>query len=460
MWDDSQESQEGLVVDRASRSSPTFRPSRSRDQVASPVPESLSSSSANFLARLREASSKVAKPKPRLRHMDSQQVFAPIVPSLQAMIADSQLLTDHQKEVMERQHEEASAFFFGIGGLEQKHRESGQRSPGRLLDSSDSLEEFVDAIEEKSPPQKQGDFTEGIEIVPSTAFTVEVPKKTKLCDYLGDPKEPRSHADSSSKWPELSRLSSKYFIASKETGEEWKNKETCVGPDLQKKAVTELIASSPIPLSPQGSCQVTVLHNNGDAESEIIPDSFEVPQIPPIPHLEAPPITNEALNLEKEHEESVVGVVDSFINDCEDVETDVKMMDRSDIPVKPNAEEQLITKSSSQMEDCLLSEPASGTKKLKHTRDIEVAQNKNYAAETPTKARRTHGTRKRKALQIKTTSSKASPQQDEDILECIMVTPATPKKEQVLPNTQHPPHGLTEPKAPISPRSPLLSTSS
>lgn len=444
MWDDSQESQEGPAADRVSWSSHTSVPPRDRDQVASPVPESLSSSSANFLARLREASSKVARPKPRLRHMDSQQVFAPIIPPTQAVIVDSQLLTDHQKEVRERQHEEASTFFLGIGGLEQvgkteeEHGESENGFPERLLDSSDSLEEFVDAFEEKSPPQKQDGFTEG---VPPTAFAVEVPKRARPCDHSGHPTEPRSEPE----WLEVPESSSKHFTVSKK---EWNNKVTCVGPDLQKKAVTEFIASSSTPTSPQGSCQQKVLPNN-DAESEVIPDSFEVPQIP-APQIPRPLINNEGLNLEKER---VVEAVDSFMDDSEDVETDVKMTDCSEIPVRLGAEEQLIAKPSS------LPEPTSGTKKQKPPRDMDVVPNKIYEL-TPTKARRTHGTRKRKALQVKTTSPTASATQDEDILECIMVTPATPKKDQVPPSTPHPSHSLTEPQAPISPRSPLLSMSS
>lgn len=445
MWDDSQESQEGPVADRVSWSSHTSVPPRDRDQVASPLPESLSFSSANFLARLREASSKVARPKPRLRHMDSQQVFAPIVPPSQAVIVDSQLLTDHQKEVRERQHEEASTFFLGIGGLEQggkteeEHGESENRFPEGLLDSSDSLEEFVDAFEEKSPPQKQGGFTEG---VPPTAFAVEVPKRARPGDHPDNPTEPRSKPE----WLEVPDSSSKHFTVSKK---EWDNKDTCGGPGLQKKAVTELIASSPAPISPQGSCQLKVLPTNDDAESEVIPDSFEVPQgpAPQIPH---PFINNEGLNLEKE---CVVEAVDSFMDDSEGAETDVKMTGCSEIPVRLDAGEQLIAKPSS------LPEPTSGTKKQKHPCDMEVVQNKIYEA-TPTKARRTHGTRKRKALQVKTTSSTASAPQDEDILECIMVTPATPKKDQALPSTPHPSHGLTETQAPISPRSPLLSMSS
>ena len=80
-------------IHRASKSSPVT------GNIASPSP-----------AKRIEQRSVSLTPKPRLRHDDSQIQFAPIDSSPLPPIDESQLLTEHQKEVKARQHLDAQLF--------------------------------------------------------------------------------------------------------------------------------------------------------------------------------------------------------------------------------------------------------------------------------------------------------------------------------------------------------------
>jgi hypothetical protein len=111
-------------------------PLPSHRKAKSPHPSIEMSKSASK-KRLSTRASKLSEKKkrdttPRLRHDDSQIQFAAIESSPTA--DDSQLLTDHQREVKERQQEEAAAMF---PDLRKSPRMKTRRSGERLALSSD-----------------------------------------------------------------------------------------------------------------------------------------------------------------------------------------------------------------------------------------------------------------------------------------------------------------------------------
>ncbi|OAF58788.1 hypothetical protein VC83_06068 [Pseudogymnoascus destructans] len=111
-------------------------PLASHRKAKSPHPSielSKSASKKRFSARASKlAGKKKRDTTPRLRHDDSQIQFAVIESSPTA--EDSQLLTDHQREVKERQQEEAAAMF---PDLRKSPRIKTRRSGERLALSSD-----------------------------------------------------------------------------------------------------------------------------------------------------------------------------------------------------------------------------------------------------------------------------------------------------------------------------------
>ncbi|KAI5808576.1 Rap1-interacting factor 1 N terminal-domain-containing protein [Peziza echinospora] len=200
IWTESQES-EDFVPDQNLWSSPTPIPSaRRRDRTSSPTKEPVPLSNRSFLARLRDASSKPS-PKARPKHLDSQVIFAPIERGSgnTSEEVDSQVLTEHQKEVRDRQHEEPSVYLPGLSTerpkkvvrpfvksasippivLNKQLSERQQRSP--------SVDEFVDApevvtkdIPESAKSQDTPSYLQEVDVVPSTVFTVQVPSRTSL----------------------------------------------------------------------------------------------------------------------------------------------------------------------------------------------------------------------------------------------------------------------------------------
>ncbi|KFZ04689.1 hypothetical protein V501_09056 [Pseudogymnoascus sp. VKM F-4519 (FW-2642)] len=111
-------------------------PLASHRKAKSPHPSielSKSASKKRFSTRASKLSEKKKRDTtPRLRHDDSQIQFAAIESSPTA--EDSQLLTDHQREVKERQQEEAAAMF---PDLRKSPRMKTRRSGERLALSSD-----------------------------------------------------------------------------------------------------------------------------------------------------------------------------------------------------------------------------------------------------------------------------------------------------------------------------------
>ena len=463
VWGDSQESQEEIVLDRALWSSPTPAPSHNRNRAASPMTlESMSTSSRSFLTRLREASSRLAssKPKPQLKHMDSQLEFAPIDAegSANSMI-DSQLLTEHQKEVRERQYEEAAILFPTINvDQPRKNREGRQslkeseREPrlqqelahGTLLERSPSPDEFVDAPEESiqaKPDDIDEDCIQEVDFVPSTAFVIQVPTRTKeINDSLGsDGHEPSDEElsieqmqhdhESEDKPIELSK-----YMSLPKTGIESRNE------DEASTMENANDSSEPIPVTTQGSKLLGLLVGTKDADKVDIPDSTEAGRLSPCPAELARASKNDQSSRSGGQQESIVEVPDSFILEVGESMGHVRSEEHS------------------QEEQSLLGPKAtSGIEN--QMEDLEQKDAPEIDERAPKKAKKPSGGRRRKSVNLRTTTPKSHSQDEEPMLDCIMVTPATPTKTFVqagLPNTTESLQASSNPDSPI-PSSPLMS---
>ena len=98
-------------------------------------------------------------PKGRLRHDDSQIQFAAIDSSPPTgTIVESQHLTDHQKEVKERQEEGAAVTFPDIRSSPRRSR-SAERLPELVLHRKQASSRPLDADAEPSPTFPPGDMT-------------------------------------------------------------------------------------------------------------------------------------------------------------------------------------------------------------------------------------------------------------------------------------------------------------
>ena len=465
VWEDTQESQEDPAVDPPPWSSPTPVPSRHRDRTASPMVDLLPSSR-DFLTRLREASSKATKPKARLKHLDSQLDFAPITADSQIPAMDSQLLTEHQREVRDRQQGEAANLFSEIG-VEQipRHRKEIPSVKGPIEkmsvseqipqhappDRSPSIDEFVDAPEGNvnEASKRDDDYADEIEFVPATAFTVQVPKRVRP-----DKKpERRVGAGPSNTEPSQGQgilgdekrgeleVSSKYFTVPKRNRESWKTKELSVENNTQAKQMEQYDNEEIVPVTYR-STPKELEDTKEDTNPEAILDSLEIHRIPDTP-LPAPEIVSnkdQSPMSEREQENIVVEVPDSFVQDNGEGR-DVRMIDSYEAPDEQETEKhtttQTNTEDSQAQESLQLSvEVEKGTTKRGEAYDeMNVGE---IRTSKPGPSEKRHRVRPRRSLQIQTTTSKTEGVEgDNTILDCIMVTPATPRKEPfpIVPET-------------------------
>lgn len=416
------------------------------------------SSSRDFLTRLREASSKATKPKARLKHLDSQLDFAPIAADSQIPIMDSQLLTDHQREVRDRQQEDAGKLFSEVG-IEQASKprremlsvkeptekisvseQIPQRAPP---DRSPSIDEFVDASEgnaNEASKQNDDDYAGEVDFVPPTAFTVEVPKRVRL-----DKKpEKRVRAGPSNMEPsegqvmlgdekrEELEVSSKYFTAPKGNRESRKTKE----PSVENNTQREQYDNEEIVPVTQRSTPKELEGTKKDANPRVIPDSLEIHRIPntpsPIPEIAS---TKDQGPMERE-QKSVVEVPDSFVQDSGEV-TDVRMTDSYEVPDEEEAEQHTaaqVNTEDSQESLQLSVEAEKRTKKGGEARDEVKVSEMRTSKPGPSEKRRRG--RPRKSLQVQTTAPKAKePEGDDTLLDCIMVTPRKRPVSPAVPET-------------------------
>ena len=97
-------------------------------------------------------------PKPRLRHDDSQIQFAPIHSSPLPVADESQLMTEHQKEVKSRQHENAQLFpDFSSSPLAQST--ALPRTVSKRLDFTSGQQQGKVSDEQKNTPRAQPNDT-------------------------------------------------------------------------------------------------------------------------------------------------------------------------------------------------------------------------------------------------------------------------------------------------------------
>lgn len=176
-----------------SESSPVSSHRKSR----SPYPAVELSKSASKKRTLDEARTKLrGKSKrdttPRLRHDDSQIQFAAIESSPAAEAADSQLLTDRQREVRERQQLEASTMF---PDLRSSPRRKVKKSSSKLSLSSDlphstaseqkqqgtpsvnhATSTFDDFITSSPTPQRESsEARHGVDLIASDSEAIDLP---------------------------------------------------------------------------------------------------------------------------------------------------------------------------------------------------------------------------------------------------------------------------------------------
>jgi len=129
-----------------------------------------------------KASSKGTTPKARLRHDDSQIMFAPIDSSPLPVADDSQLITDHQKEVRERQTEGAQMFpDISSTPVRKSSPRSRRKAPGPLDFSHLAPQPADDAI--ASTPQ-------------------DMELNSELSGYMGSSPTPRSTDKSHEGYPQ------------------------------------------------------------------------------------------------------------------------------------------------------------------------------------------------------------------------------------------------------------------
>jgi len=455
VWEDSQESQP--TVNPLPWSSP-IPASRHCGRTAPPTVDPISPSSKDFITRLREASSKATKPMTRLKHLDSQLDFAPIAADSQVPTIDSQLLTEHQREVRGRQQEEAAKLFSEIGieqapeprrqmppikGLVEKTGLSEQMPQQSSPDRSPSIDEFVDAPEEnadEAPKQNNGGYADEAGFVPATAFTVQVPKRVRLDKkpakrVRAGPSNvgPSEEQDMlSGERPEDLEVSSRYFITPKGTRLSRRAKESSVENNTQTKQRGQYDNEEIFPVT-QRPTPEELEDAKKATNPEVIPDSLEIYRIPntPSPAPEVPSTKCQGAMPEREQRSSVVEVPDSFVQDG----PDVRMTDSHEAPGGQEAEKHTVV----QVNTVYLQEPLQlpmeaegGTKKSGEARgEAKVGEMRTSKPGPPERPRRVGP---RRSLQIHTTTPEAEGREgDNAILDCIMVTPATPRKEQVFP---------------------------
>ncbi|KAF8453163.1 Rap1-interacting factor 1 N terminal-domain-containing protein [Terfezia claveryi] len=439
-WEDSQESQEGLAVDPRPWSSPTPAPSRHGDRTASPIVNPISSSR-DFLTRLREASLKATKPKARLKHLDSQLDFAPIAIDSQIPILDSQLLTDHQKDVRDRQQKEAAELFSDIcvAQTSKPRRELlSVKEPTENLnvseqtppDRSPSIDEFVDAPEENTDDalkRNDDDYADEFEFAPATAFTIQVPKRVRL-----DKKPEKrvragpSNIESNGEQDVLNiekreglEVSSKYFAAPEGNRVSRKIKE----PSVENNTQSEQHDNEEIVPVTERSTPKELEDTKKAANLGIIPDSLEIHRIPDTQSREIALKKDLAMS-EREQKNSIVEVPDSFVEDSGEG-ADVRMTDSYECSDEEKAEKHTAAQvnTGDLQESLQLSEKR--TKKGSEVKPGEMRTSKPGHSEKRRKGR------PRKSLQIQTTRPKAEGLEGDDtILDCIMVTP---RKGQAFP---------------------------
>lgn len=436
-------------------SSPTPAPSRHRDRTTSPLVDSISSPTRNFLTRMKGVPSKTAKPKARLNHMDSQLDFAPIATTdSQSEAIDSQLLTEHQKEVRDRQHEEAANLFSDIG-LEQAGKSRKERPfsrtrtqgakvarqiPRRLFpESSPSLpDEFVDAPEgdeNESLQQEEAEFAQE-QSNPATKSIVQVPKRhSGKAPNRGTEPWPSDEACGDQNLTDRRegelKVTSNYFTAPKGNAEPSGIEE----PDLKGNTLIEHVKETEIENITsiiQGDCSVKSSTN----DSEVIADSLDINRVPAtqLSQPEAPSIGNHGPESER-LENSASEVPDSFVRDSQEG-TEIRMTDSNDALLEEAAVIHVTNQSppfESQVPNQYSMEVEEETKKRVETRDEVVVEELGTSKQGQTKKGRRVSTKKRKSLQIQTTST--TNKEEEPILDCIMVTPKKVPSLRSVPET-------------------------
>ncbi|KAF8468891.1 Rap1-interacting factor 1 N terminal-domain-containing protein [Kalaharituber pfeilii] len=451
VWEESQESQDFLAQDPVLWSTPTPVLSRRRDRTTSPMINPISSSR-SFIDRLREVSTKSPQAQARLKHMDSQLVFEPIEPEASQVIAvDSQLLTEHQKEVRDRQHEETAMLFRDIN-LEKSYRGQlatyGQRDeavtpdgapPVPSVERSPSVEEFVDAPEE-NPDNNVAESGVEVEFVPSTAFVVQVPARRKSPvdsnnghGALEATREPVMTEQISDK--QHSGQSKRPLVdASTSTGPELNciERADSTTPNGVNESAPGAADDSPmleaLPATEGGKEHNSRQDNSGNTDLGRISSS---------PVFESEVLSNEdqAPESVRQQENSIVEVPDSFIFDNEDADVDMfgNSQDQGEQEV---AEPQIVESSESKQLESLDSEGAQNKEYAEAENDedsTDVQAPEPKSAKIGRKASHIGGTKKRKSLAVRT-STKSRPQPSEPMLDCIMVSgiPVTPTKTPIF----------------------------
>ncbi|KAK4194429.1 putative telomere length regulator protein rif1 [Triangularia verruculosa] len=220
------------------------------------------------------------KAAPKLRHDDSQIQFAAIVPTATNMDAlESQALTDRQKEVRERQKENAAMF------------PEIRSSPRRSKRHAKTTEEFPSPAPEKittpqaATPQARARFDEYVSSTPTPrrGQPLMIPEHD-MTDPPSSPPEPRRNplaAEIRSRSASHSLLEEWQFSSSPISGSPIPARHTVV-PDPSGQSGFVTVVSLPI-LSPQKSVSGEDKDEPrlpGEGEDNMVVDSGNEPQLP------------------------------------------------------------------------------------------------------------------------------------------------------------------------------------
>lgn len=162
--------------------------------------------------------SKGRTPKPKLRHEDSQVQFAPIESSPTPVAQESQLLTERQKEIRERQRENAAVF--------PELRSSPSAATMKAKSTAEQLETISGSIvpNRTSTPEQDGDFDDYLTSTPTPRRGQPVmlsEQDLEMADPPSSPPEPRSYcllAEFKSKTSHITSLDEWQFSSSPVSG--------------------------------------------------------------------------------------------------------------------------------------------------------------------------------------------------------------------------------------------------
>ncbi|ROW10868.1 hypothetical protein VPNG_05396 [Cytospora leucostoma] len=157
-------------------------------------------------------------PKPKLRHDDSQVQFAAIESSPAPVAQESQLLTERQKEIRERQQENAAIF--------PELRSSPSAATKKAKSTAEQLEMVSGSMvpNRTSTPEQDGDFDDYLTSTPTPrrGQPVMLPgQDLEMADPPSSPPEPRSYcllAELKSKTSHITSLDEWRFSSSPVSG--------------------------------------------------------------------------------------------------------------------------------------------------------------------------------------------------------------------------------------------------